>query len=228
MRHDIDLHLVGVERIAELEAKRGIQASYYVPLTLHFNPCYAPNAETIKRIVEMGHEVGLHYDLSVYDPATTNSDEWLATHVRMLESISDRSVQTICLHQPHKRAVDPFLQSDRFVNPHDPRFQTDVTYISDSCRAWRDETILRFLRPGPKGRLLLNTHPELWLGPAELSRLEFLDRVVKVNALRPHEDYFDHTVRNVWITHIAPRLHDQRDRKGHQASEGEICDSANS
>jgi hypothetical protein len=211
LRHDIDLHLDGIEQMAELEAKRGIAASYYIPLTLHFNPAYAPNAAIVKALVGMGHEVGLHYDLSVFDASTTHPNQWLRAHVQMLEIISGIPVKTICLHQPHQNANDPFVSSDDYVNPSDPRLHKGLTYVSDSCRAWRDEALLAFLRPDAKGRLLLTTHPEVWLAAEDMSRFEFLSAVLKPNALRQHERYFDDAVRHVWTTHVAPRMHDERE-----------------
>jgi len=40
LRHDVDLHIPGIERIAAVESDLGVSATYFVPLSLHFNPAY--------------------------------------------------------------------------------------------------------------------------------------------------------------------------------------------
>jgi hypothetical protein len=118
------------------------------------------------------------------------------------------------MHLPHKGQPDPFQQLDEYTHPHDPRYQEGLLYVSDSCRAWRDESLLTCFGSSPPRRLLLTSHPELWLDGTIADRMMYLDRVLIENASRQCIDYFNQDVRHVWVNHPGPRLHDERERQG--------------
>src|SRR5205823_13518388 len=66
LRHDIDLHLPGVERMAEVEAVLGARSTYFVLLTQHYNPPYPEHLAILRQIRDLGHEIARHYDLTRY------------------------------------------------------------------------------------------------------------------------------------------------------------------
>ena len=66
LRHDLDLHLEVLDQVSSLEASLGVVATYYILVTGPYNPASAVNRARLRRLVERGHEVGLHYDLSLY------------------------------------------------------------------------------------------------------------------------------------------------------------------
>ena len=114
LRHDIDLHLNGVEALARLEAESDVAATYFVPLTLHFNPLCPANRRVLDAILEAGHEIGLHYDLETYPRARDAARDHLDWEASLLGALTGRPVRTICLHNPHKGEPDP-LPADRRV-----------------------------------------------------------------------------------------------------------------
>lgn len=211
LRHDIDLHIAAVVPMAELEASQGLAATYYVPLTLHFNPLYPENRSVIRRLRELGHDIGLHYDLETYPTDPEEARRHLDWEIGILEAISGGPVRTLCMHQPFKGQSDPFRQLDEYVNPHDPRSQGGLLYVSDSCRAWRDEGLLRCFAPDRPHRVLINTHPELWLDGSVADRLAYLASVLTTAGTLQHREYFENSVRSVWLTHPGPKLHDERE-----------------
>jgi hypothetical protein len=214
LRHDIDLHLQGIERMPEIEAKNGIQATYYVPLTAHFNPLYPENRRVLRRIQDLGHEIGLHYDMTTYPTEEVEAKKHLDWEVNILSRITGKPVRTISMHQPHTGQPDPFRELDKYIHPHDPRYQNNLLYISDSCRAWRDESLLTCFSPNPPLRLLLLIHPELWLNGKVKDRMKYLNQVLMKNGLHQHRNYFDSVLRQIWMTHPAPKLHDKRNKLG--------------
>ena len=213
LRHDIDLHIQGIEQMAVVEAVHEIQATYYIPLTLHFNPLYLDNQRVLRQIRDLGHEIGLHYDLKTYPTDPEQARKHLDWEVSILSKVVGQPIHTICMHQPHTGQPDPFQEIDDYVHPRDPRYQEGLLYISDSCRAWRDESLLTCFGSNPPRRLMLTTHPELWLDGTVVDRMTYLDRVLIENGTRQHRDYLDKTVRQVWLNHLAPRLHDERERQ---------------
>jgi hypothetical protein len=213
LRHDVDLHIPGIEQMAMVEAVRGIQATYYIPLTLHFNPLYPDNQRILRQIRDLGHEIGLHYDMETYPTDPKQARKHLDWEVNILSEVAGEPIRTICMHNPHKGQPDPWQEIADYVNPHDPRFREGLLYVSDSCRAWHDESLLTCFGPNPPRRLLLLTHPELWLDGTVGDRMQYLDQILMENGVCQHRDYFDHIVRQVWMTHRAPRLHDERERR---------------
>lgn len=211
LRHDIDLHVPGVERMAEVETALGARSTYCVLLTQHYNPLYPENRTVLRRLVELGHEIGLHYDLTTYpveDMALRRHLEW---EIELLSAVVGVPVRTISMHQPFEGRDDVLRETDEFVHPHDPRLGADLTYVSDSCRAWRDESLLRCFGPDAPRRLLLLTHPELWLDGGVRDRMEFLETVLLPNTTAQHAAFVDQTVRGVWQRHPGPPLHDARE-----------------
>jgi len=62
-------------------------------------------------------------------------------------------------------------------------------------------------------RILLNTHPELWLDGAEPDRMAYLE-FLRDRVSGHYRDYFDTVVREAWISHPGTRLHDERETSG--------------
>lgn len=211
LRHDIDMHIVGIERIAEIETAHGAKSTYYILMTQHYNPMQADNHKILRQLVTLGHEIGLHYDLEMYPADLESAHARLRWETGVLAQIADAPVRTIAMHQPHKGFLDPFRMQDEFVHPGDPRYQQNLVYISDSCRAWRDESLLNCFGPNAPQRLLLTIHPELWLDGTVTERMSYL-QVLIVNATYPYRNYFDIAVRQIWRDHPGPRLHDERER----------------
>lgn len=211
LRHDIDLHVTGVERMAEVEAALGARSTYFVLLTQHYNPLYPQNRAVLRRLVELGHEIGLHYDLTTYPVEDTALRRHLQWEIELLSAVVDVPVSTISMHQPFEGRDDVLRATDDFVHPHDPRLGADLLYVSDSCRAWRDESLLRCLGADAPRRLLLLTHPELWLDGGVHDRIQFLETVLLPNTTAQPAAFVDQTVRGVWQRHPGPPLHDARE-----------------
>jgi hypothetical protein len=219
LRHDIDSHILGIERMAEIESCHGVSATYYVLLTSHYNPFYCENRNILHQIVAGGHKIGLHYDLQTYPRDEVSAWEHLDAEVTALEALVGAQVESICMHNPWGGLEDIFRLSDRYVHPHDPRYADRLVYVSDSCRAWRDETLLRCFGEAPPQLLLLNTHPELWLGEPGIGRDEFVRGTMLENTVSQHRAYIADSVIPGWGVHPAAKLHDERERGGRLCAE---------
>ncbi len=210
LRHDVDLHLLHVDRMAELEASLGLSATYYVALTQPYNVLSPENVKILRRLVALGHELGLHYDLVCYPTDPDAALEHLEWEVSVLARVSDTAVRSICMHQPHTGLENLFAIGGRWLNPHDPRLARGLLYVSDSCRAWRDDSLLSCLGDEPPARVMLNTHPELWLDGTIVERERYLEDVVMHHAAQQPRRYIDETVRAAWRRHAGGLAHDAR------------------
>src|SRR5262245_23044590 len=63
LRHDVDFCLQTALEMAQLEAQLGVRATYFILLSSpSYNVFSAPENSIPARLVELGHEVALHYD----------------------------------------------------------------------------------------------------------------------------------------------------------------------
>lgn len=186
-RHDVDRKPENALTMARLEADHGISATYYVrTIDKTFQP------DIIRRIDELGHEIGYHYedmDRADGDLATAHD-----SFTRELERVRELApVQTVCMHGNPLTAHDnrDMWTDDRSVAEYDLLGEAylsmdfeDVTYFSDTGRTWKDGALkikdhtmgegskqlsakstgdlVAILRAGRVQRACLLSHPNRW------------------------------------------------------------------
>ncbi len=212
LRHDVDFHVVGADAMAEADAEAGIRSTFYILVAGYYNIQARENAEILKRIASLGHEIGLHYDLRTFPEERSAAEELLSFQAACLERVVGSPVRTIVMHEPSAGHGDYFREHPRYAHPHASRF-SGVAYISDSCRAWRDERLLACLAAAGPQRLLLNLHPELWLDAGVEDRIEYLRAVSAPTAALHTDTYFSDYMAPIWQTHEAVILDRQRREK---------------
>lgn len=208
LRHDVDLSISLVVNVADLESAAGISATYFVLLTGTYNPFHEESIAAIRKIKSLGHEIGLHYDLKNWPENRLEANEKLRNEIKILESISESEVGAIVMHEPFRGGEDFFatdVVESGLINPtYYQKTDGGLCYVSDSCRAWRDDTLVKFVdRKLPQNRLMLNTHPELWLATRRQGRITYLENELIPAATKSIQDYFTNTVKPVWETHHA-------------------------
>lgn len=204
LRHDVDLDPPSTVAMAQCEAARGIVATYYVPLTVHFNALDRVNGAAIRELRALGHDVGLHYDVRTYPQEPDARRAHLDWEIGVLEGLTGAPVRTISMHQPTIGPPDPFLSGTGFVHPRDPALQENLLYVSDSARAWRDESLLRCFGADAPERLLLLVHPESWLDPSVADPIEYVERVLLPLSLQRARAAYEDEVR-AWREHPTAR-----------------------
>lgn len=138
LRHDVDMKPRNSLQTAEIEHALGIGASYYFRVVKQSN-----NPEVIRAIVDMGHELGYHYE----DLSTENGNMDLAIkrfeeHLQYFRRYYP--VRTICMHgAPISKydSKDMWKQHDyhRYGIIGEPYFDVDfsrVFYLTDTGRRW--------------------------------------------------------------------------------------------
>lgn len=206
LRHDIDFSLVLTTRIAEIEYAAGISATYFVLLCGPYNPFQEESVAAIKKIKGLGHEIGLHYDLTNWPKDRQVAQAKLNAEIQTLESLAETKINSIVMHQPSLGGEDYFaIEDGAWINPtYYQKSDPDLCYVSDSCRAWRDDSLVKFLHHElPQTRMMLNTHPESWLAEKRMHRISYLTKVLAPAANQAANDYFLRTVKSLWETQPA-------------------------
>lgn len=210
LRHDVALHLARVDEMAQVEAELGARATYCVMMSAPYNPASPANQAVLRRLVALGHEVGLHYDLSDYPADPDQATERLEWEAAALERLTGDPVRTVSPHRSLAGGPDPFREGGARVHPRDPRWAAELVEVSDGRRAWRDEGLLADLGRDAPRRLLLLTHPELWLDAGDTDRVRHLDGPLWENGAAEYRAYLD-ALRRVWAHDSGARMHDARE-----------------
>lgn len=165
LRHDIDNSLSQALRLAEIEAEEGVKSTWFVLLRTDFyNPASAASQKTLRRIRELGHEIGLHFDEMAYDGkggigfyASFSTEELIVCEAGILADICGCPITTVSMHRPSKATLEEDLKIPDMVNSYGQTFFHDFKYLSDSRRRWR-EPVEDIIRGGEYGRLHILTH----------------------------------------------------------------------
>jgi hypothetical protein len=143
LRHDVDLSLDAALTMAELEAKEGASATYFLMTeSVFYNLASKEGAAAIAALRELGHRIGLH---AVY-PSTARDD---------------RFDPVLAWHNPDPEYMRTPV--DGVVNVMQEGWFDPPTYRSDSNHRWRSGCPHEELRAGSFPWLQLLTHPEIWV-----------------------------------------------------------------
>lgn len=173
LRHDVDWSVPKALKLAEIESDLGISSTFHFLFTSPvYNPFTGPNERRIRRIMELGHEIGLHFDPHRYwdsEPPTEEVERTVEQERMVLERVFGTDVPVVSFHNPGRwEAPNGEMlgaewalgqEYETFINTYAPRFFEDITYSSDSNQRWRDE---HPLEGGTPDRIQLLTHPVLY------------------------------------------------------------------
>jgi hypothetical protein len=165
LRHDIDMSIEAAVRMAEIEAGLGVRSHYFVLLrTEIYNALSRNGLAGLQEIVALGHDVGLHFDASLYAPDRAALDAAAATEVGMLEGALGRRIGMISLHRPAPSLIGDTLPLAGRPHSYQPRFIGDIGYCSDSRGEWGHGHPLDHPAVCEGRALQLLTHPIWWIG----------------------------------------------------------------
>jgi len=171
LRHDVEFKLERAVQIAEIEGKLGISATYFVRVHANnYNPFSYNSYIRIKRIKELGHEIGLHFESGELAQVTGEVELELFHRAKaVLEEIVGDVIVSVSEHADKRSQSGIGLsffqriakQDCRIQNQaYEDRFFKKLKYLSDSNSLWREGCICHHLGRIPKIQLL--THPYLW------------------------------------------------------------------
>lgn len=177
LRHDIDYDPIAALTMAELEAQEGTRSTYFVLFRTDFyNAFERRNAERLRKIASLGHDIGLHFDETQYD-GTEDMPAAIEREARVLESILDLPVRCVSMHRPSKASLEADWDVPGIANSYSKEFFQSFEYVSDSRKRWR-KPVLDLIRSDECPQLHILTHP-FWYDEVETSLEESLERFVE-------------------------------------------------
>lgn len=192
-RHDVDMSMHRAARLAEIEREEGVGATYFVNPRSQFYSVFEPEIEALlRRILSLGHEVGLHFDAGAYGVKTW-SDTTLEAAVRreqaLLETLLQSPIRALSWHNPDQSNLLDFQDETvaGLFNAYSSRLRRDYIYCSDSNGYWRFKPMKQVISES-HDRLHLLTHPDVWT-PEAMSPSERIERAILGRARRIRSDY---------------------------------------
>ena len=164
-RHDVDYSLNRALRLARIEAEMGVRATYFInPRSDFYNLFETTQVSAVRSILDLGHEVGLHFDSACHQGSGDSSlESGLHCDARLISSVFGISLAAFSFHNPD--AADLRCDEELYgglINCYSRRFRTEVGYCSDSNGFWRFRRLMDVLEVASDRCLQVLTHPGWW------------------------------------------------------------------
>lgn len=163
LRHDCDNDLVAAARLAEIEAEEGVRSTFFLMLRSALYNLLAPTGRTlVRRILDRGHWLGLHFDESVVagEPDARVS-ELVDRERQTLREEFGQEIGVVSFHQPGRRILDNRIKL-ACLNTYDRQDMAGVHYTSDSNLVFRGGEPDALFAEGAHRRIQILIHPEWW------------------------------------------------------------------
>jgi len=164
-RHDVDFSVHRSLSLAKIEKESGISSTFFFQLGSAFYNVFEPSVtERIKRILELEHHVGLHFDPTIYSISERRDLERFLLYEReILEGLLGIKIEVFSFHNP----TPEILENDDYtiagmINTYAREFREHAGYCSDSNGYWRHERLEDVLKSGIHHKLQVLTHPAWW------------------------------------------------------------------
>lgn len=183
LRHDIDFDCAAAKRIAEQEVEVGVRSTFFFLLrSASYNLFEKANTDAVKAIRDMGHEVSVHFDPTLYD-----HEAGLLEERDVFEKLFNVRVRIVSFHRPSlyfQSLTEPYNGMD---HTYEPKYTKEITYLSDSQGAFRFGHPLESEAFRARRSIQLLTHP-IWWTHEGASNIEILERFLegRMQASREH------------------------------------------
>jgi len=182
-RHDIDFSPHRAVALAKIENSKNLKATYFV--WLH-SPMYhffeKEITDIFKKILDLGHDIGLHFDAGFYGLLSENElEQNLIWEKQILENTVGKKINVFSYHDPGfafpnysdysindlAELYPHYFKSSigGLINTYGKHFRETVSYCSDSNGYWRFRRLKDVLNsPEDEIKFLqVLTHPEWWV-----------------------------------------------------------------
>ncbi len=186
LRHDIDFSPENAVKMAEVEFGLGIRSTYTVLLSgSYYNPFERNTRNMIRKLSEMGHSVGLHFDPVAFNVETeAELADAIQIEQRALEDLIQSKVEMFSFHNTTEFSMSCRAKSyGGCENAYSSFYRSSMEYTSDSNGYWRFRSWDDLLKENHSIIQIL-THPIWWkpgnnLPPFETIVQNCFDRFVQ-------------------------------------------------
>jgi hypothetical protein len=164
-RHDVDFSMHVAAELAEIEHHKQVKATYFIyPHSEFYNLFEKEIFLLVKRIQELGHHIGLHFDSHFYNIQNVNQLEAaLIREKELLDRFFQTEIRVFSFHNNNDFTMgcEEWMYAG-LINTYASVFKTHIGYCSDSHSIWRFRRLKDVLTSASDDRLQVLTHPEWW------------------------------------------------------------------
>jgi hypothetical protein len=172
MRHDVEFSVERAYNLASFENTKDFHSAYFFQLTNNtYNLLSRKNRDLVLEIINMGHNVGLHFHLNGMSDINIIKEQ-IKKEIEIMELMLDRKINIFSIHRPTTDVLRNTIRLEGIINTYDDlffSFTEDVTahppkikYLSDARHRWNyklepdDETINKY------DQIQILVHPYSW------------------------------------------------------------------
>lgn len=170
LRHDVDFNLENALNIAKIEKDLNITSTFFIRLhARNYNILEYKNFNIIKKIISMGHEIGLHFEPDFYINHNGCISKYIEIEVKFLSSLLNQKIIGASVHEPSRRGniINNEVISKTSLKYESYLIPKTYKYISDSGGRWREGDLLEWVNKDIN-KLYVNTHPVWWYNQTPL------------------------------------------------------------
>ncbi len=172
MRHDVEFSLEAALTMARADHGAGVRSTFFVQIGSDYNLFEADGAAAVGQILDLGHDLGFHYDLGLFERSGGDPIEPARRAIGLIEAFFGVEIRAASPHMPMRSGRT--LRIPGIVDAYDPLYFERIKYLSDSTQVWREGVVTSLL--DRYDRIQLLTHEYHWteegLGWDELLLLE--------------------------------------------------------
>jgi hypothetical protein len=188
LRHDVDADLGAALEIARIEAEVGVRSTFFIMLRSPlYNAFGRANQRLAREILDLGHWLGLHYDVAFAPGPQRETEEWMTLEAETLGAMYGAPVPAVSFHQPMlaEQTVPGDLAPLGLVSAFDyPGF----TYVSDANKALKMGAFVELFESASIARLQLCIHPIWWAtDDPNAEPMDLWDAAIAANLARSQE-----------------------------------------
>ncbi|NQV99741.1 MAG: hypothetical protein HQ483_08595 [Rhodospirillales bacterium] len=202
MRHDVEFSVSAALRLAEADHAENIKSTFFLLYTSDYNPFEEEEAIKIQAILNMGHDIGLHYDAGLFEKLGVDPAEVAKRQIALFESFFKTKIYAMSSHMP-MRSGKTFSVGD-IIDTYEPLYLKDIKYLSDSTQAWREGVVTENLDKYAQIHLL--THEYIW-HPDNLD----WDTLLLMDVQEKFQRMWDRALKNISTYREGLRLRKKKD-----------------
>jgi len=165
LRHDVDQSLEQSVKIAKIENKYNINSTFFIWLRSPFYNIFEKKySDIIYEIINLGHQIGLHFDESSYKIENKiDLNNYIEKEIHILKSFFKTNIYAVSMHRPSKWILDNDIQLKKYINVYNKMYFEEFKYISDSRRQWKEGCICKKINTKKYDKLHILIHPFWWV-----------------------------------------------------------------
>ncbi|KJR42366.1 hypothetical protein MCHI_001721, partial [Candidatus Magnetoovum chiemensis] len=152
LRHDVEFSVTNALKLAIEDNNAGLNATFFFLLSGDYNIFEHESANMIRQIIDLGHDIGLHYDAALFEDLKLEPIDVAAKQISLIETYWNTKVYAMSSHLPLRSGKT--FNVPNVIDVYESLYINDIKYISDSTQVWREDVVSKLLDKYPKIHLL--------------------------------------------------------------------------